>query len=125
MSLFDSLGTTEALAAIFSDDALLAAMGRFEAALVRAQAKAGIVPPNAAEIIGRAAEAGQFDAAVISGAARASGTIAIPFVEMLTARVAAAGCGGCDLRPLGNDQPGRERHRDRAVPSRGCAGHRR
>ena len=88
--LFDSLGTTEALAAVFSDDALLAAMGRFEAALVRAQAKAGIVPLNAAEIIGRAAEAGHFDAAVISSAARASGTIAIPFVEMLTARVAGA-----------------------------------
>ena len=90
MRLFDSLGTTAALTAVFSDDALLAAMGRFEAALVRAEAKAGIVPPNAAEIISRAAEAGQFDAAVISSAARASGTIAIPFVEMLTARVAGA-----------------------------------
>ncbi len=87
MRLFDSLGTTEALAAVFSDDALLAAMGRFEAALARAEAKAGVVPPSAAEVIGRCAETGHFDAAAISRAARGSGTISIPFVDMLTARV--------------------------------------
>lgn len=88
--LFDSLGTTAALSAVFSDDALLAAMGRFEAALARAEATAGVVPLSAAEVIGRSAEAGDFDAGAISRAARASGTIAIPFVDMLTARVRGA-----------------------------------
>jgi 3-carboxy-cis,cis-muconate cycloisomerase len=86
VQLFDSLGTSPALAAVFSNDALLAAMGRFETALARAQAKVGVVPAHAAEVISRSAEGG-FDAAAISRAARASGTISVPFVEMLTVRV--------------------------------------
>lgn len=90
MSLFDSLGTTDALAAVFSDDALLAAMGRFEAALARAEARAGVVPLSAAEVIDRSVDAGGFDGAAISRAARASGTISIPFVDLLTARVRGA-----------------------------------
>ena len=90
MRLFDSLGTTDALAAVFSDDALLAAMGRFEAALARAEAKAGVIPLSASEVIGRSAEAGGFDSAAISLAARTSGTISIPFVDMLSARVRGA-----------------------------------
>ena len=65
-------------------------MGRFEAALVRAEAKAGIVPPNAAEIIGRRQRLASSMPRLFPAPARASGTIAIPFVEMLTARVAEA-----------------------------------
>ena len=84
--LVDGLGTTEPLAAAFSDEALLAAMGRFEAALARAEAAAGIVPASVAAAIGRGA-AGPFDAAAIARNARASGTIAIPFVDLLRARV--------------------------------------
>ena len=90
MTLFDSLGTTEALAAVFSDDALLAAMGRFEAALARAEAKAGVVPLSAAEAIATAVKDGRFDSAAICRGARASGTISIPFVDVLTARVTEA-----------------------------------
>jgi 3-carboxy-cis,cis-muconate cycloisomerase len=87
--LFDSLATTEPLAAVFADAALLAAMARFETALAQAEAKAGVIPAEAAAAITRVAGSTSFDAAAIAGAARASGTITIPFVDMLTARVRA------------------------------------
>ncbi len=87
--LFDSLATTEPLAAVFADAALLAAMTRFETALAQAEANAGVIPETAAAAIIRAAGSASFDAAAMAAAARASGTITISFVEMLTARVRA------------------------------------
>jgi 3-carboxy-cis,cis-muconate cycloisomerase len=86
--LFEGLGTTEALAAAFSDEAMLAAMGRFEAALARAEAAEGILPAKTAAAIGQCS-AGPFDAAAIARDARASGTISIPFVDLLRTRVQA------------------------------------
>ena len=87
--LLESLATTDALADAFSDAALLSAMLRFEAALARAQAHAGLVPAAVADAI-TAVPLGAFDAAAIARAARASGTIAIAFVQMLRARVDAS-----------------------------------
>ena len=88
MRLIESLATTDALSAAFSDDALLAGMLRFEAALVRAQADAGLAPPSAADAIARVTiEA--FEAAALARAARESGTPAIAFVAALTERVRA------------------------------------
>ena len=46
--LIDSLATTDALAEIFSDRSLVQAMLDFEAALARAEAKAGVIPASAA-----------------------------------------------------------------------------
>ena len=46
--LFDSLGTTEPLAEVFSDESVLAAMLRFEVALARAEAGVGVIPEAAA-----------------------------------------------------------------------------
>jgi 3-carboxy-cis,cis-muconate cycloisomerase len=87
--LFESLATTERLESVFSDEALLVRMTRFEAALARAEAAHGVIPQAAADaIVASAADVG-FDAASISRAARNSGTIAIAFVEALTARVRA------------------------------------
>lgn len=85
--LLESLATTEALAAVFSDGSLLASMLQFEVALARVQADTGIIPPSAADAISRAADVYAFDPAAIAIRARASGTIAIPFVETLRARV--------------------------------------
>lgn len=85
--LFDSLSTTEPLAEVFSDASLLASMLRFEIALARAEAGAGLIPVTAAQAIERGAGLATFDPAGIARAARDSGTIAIPFVEMLTVRV--------------------------------------
>lgn len=89
LGLFDSMGTTPALGDAFSDPSLLAAMLRFEVALARAEARLGITPQTAAEAIARAAVVDGFDPAEIGRAARTSGTIAIPLVTLLTARVRA------------------------------------
>ena len=88
--LIDSLATTEALAGIFSDRSLVQAMLDFEAALARAEAKAGVIPASAAASIAAAASADGIDAAAIARDARASGTVSIPLVKALTARVHAA-----------------------------------
>jgi len=88
--LIDSLSTTDALADVFSDASLLQAMLDFEAALARAEVKAGVIPAQAAEAIGAAANADGFDAVAIAREARESGTVSIPLVKALTARVQAA-----------------------------------
>ncbi|MEO5895510.1 MAG: 3-carboxy-cis,cis-muconate cycloisomerase [Vicinamibacterales bacterium] len=90
LRLLDSLVSTEALAAVFSDEAVLEAMTRFEVALARAEAEAGVIPHSAAETIERVASHGGFDAAAIARSARQSATITIPFVEMLTGMVRGA-----------------------------------
>lgn len=86
--LIDSLGTTDALAEVFSDATVLHAMLRFEGALARAEADAGVIPQSAAAAIA-AVTVDAFDAAAIARGARASGSITIPFVDALTARVRA------------------------------------
>lgn len=92
----------------FSDDALLAAMARFEAALSQAQADVGLIPQSCADIIARvcarigghsgehsgepiggaSAEIEGLDAGALADAARRAGTLAIPFVKALTQAVA-------------------------------------
>jgi 3-carboxy-cis,cis-muconate cycloisomerase len=81
------LATTDALAAVFADASVLQAMLDVEGALARAQARVGIVPEKAARAISRAASAGPFDAAALLGAARQTGTVAVPLVAALTERV--------------------------------------
>ena len=91
--LIDSLATTAALAEVFSDRSLLQAMLDFEAALARAEAKSGVIPGGAADAISAAAMAEGFDAAAIAREARESGTVSIPLVRALTARVHGAAPG--------------------------------
>jgi 3-carboxy-cis,cis-muconate cycloisomerase len=79
----------ERCAELLSDERLLAAMARFEAALARASAKHGIVAAADAESIARVCEAARFDAKALAAAARNAGTLAIPFVKALTEQVAA------------------------------------
>ena len=81
--LFDVLVTTEKLDAVFSDEALIAAMVRFETALARAEAAHDVIPREAAEAISRSLAEATFDVQAIASAARRSGTIAVPFVEMI------------------------------------------
>ena len=89
LRLLESLVTTEPLADAFSDSAVLAAMLRFEVALARAESRLGVIPAAAADAIARAAVPDAFDAASIARAARDTGTIAIPFVDALSAQVSA------------------------------------
>jgi 3-carboxy-cis,cis-muconate cycloisomerase len=70
-----------------SDEKLLAAMARFEGALARASAQAGVVPANHAETISRVCGQAKFDVAALVREGR-EGTLAIPFVKQLTAQVA-------------------------------------
>src|SRR6185369_9423348 len=79
----------DACAKLLSDDALLAAMARFEGALAKASVGAGLVPADAATTIAKVAAQAKFDAGAIGNAARLSATLAVPFVKSLTEQVAA------------------------------------
>src|SRR4051812_44659548 len=85
--LVDGLGTTEALAAVFSDASVLQAMLDIESALARVQADLRIIPASAATAIAAAAHADQFDAASLAREARASATPVVPLVTALRERV--------------------------------------
>jgi 3-carboxy-cis,cis-muconate cycloisomerase len=87
MRLIDSLATTAALAELFSDESVLRAMLDFESALARAEARAGVIPKDAADTITALAKPGSFDAAALSSAAFRAGTPAIPLVKALTDQV--------------------------------------
>jgi 3-carboxy-cis,cis-muconate cycloisomerase len=82
--LIDNFATTDALAEVFSDSAVVGAMLRFEVALAAAQARLGIIPEGAAQAIAKA-HASDLTAAL----ARDSASLAMPFVKALKARVGA------------------------------------
>lgn len=84
--LIECLGITEEMAGLFSDASVLGAMLCFETALAAAQARLGMIPHSAAEALARL-RADEFDAAALARDARHSATLAIPFVQALTARV--------------------------------------
>ncbi|MER5732517.1 lyase family protein [Streptomyces sp. NPDC002138] len=71
-----------------SDTAWLQAMLDAEAALARAQARLGTVPPDAAEAITAAARAERFDARALALAARETANPVVGLVAALTARLA-------------------------------------
>ena len=79
----------DACAEALSDERLLDAMARFEAALARASVASGLVPADAARTITEVAGRATFDAASLARASRRSATLAIPFVRSLTEQVAA------------------------------------
>jgi 3-carboxy-cis,cis-muconate cycloisomerase len=87
--LFDPLFTTETMRGIFSDHGRLQAMLDFEAALARAEARAGIVSAAAAGAIGAQCRAELFDVDTLAEAAAQAGNPAIPLVKELTLLVAA------------------------------------
>lgn len=67
-----------------SDRGWVAAMLDVEAALARAGATAGLIPPSAAEAIGAACQSGDFDAAALGAQAAVSGNPVVPLVSALT-----------------------------------------
>ena len=81
--LIDGLATTDALADLFSDPSVLRALLDVEAALARAAAQAGAIPPRAVEVIVRAASSQGIDPAAIARDMPASGTPAIALVDAL------------------------------------------
>lgn len=82
-----ALFTTPEMAAVWSAESTVRGMLAFEAALARAEARAGIIPESAATAIADACRAEHFDVAKIYREAVVTGTPAIPLVSMLTAQV--------------------------------------
>lgn len=73
------------IAEIFSDEARANAMLAFEAALAHAEARCGVIPKSAAQVIAAKCDAGIFDLDALGEAAATAGNPAIPLVRMLTA----------------------------------------
>jgi 3-carboxy-cis,cis-muconate cycloisomerase len=89
MSLLGPLFTTDAMAAAFNDGARLQDMLDFEAALARAEAEVGLIPPSVSAAIARACVADRFDVEQLGREAVSAGIPTIPMVKRLTALVAA------------------------------------
>jgi 3-carboxy-cis,cis-muconate cycloisomerase len=83
----EALFSTSSMSAAFSAEANLGAMLAFEAGLAQAEARARVIPLEAAENIAAAAKADLFQAEEVYRVAATAGTPAIPLVRMLTDRV--------------------------------------
>ena len=89
--LFGPLSTTPEMSAAMSDEAWLRALLHFEAALARAEARAGLIPQAVAEEIAGATAGGGFDLTGIGHRAADSGTPVVPLLEALRGRLSPAG----------------------------------
>jgi 3-carboxy-cis,cis-muconate cycloisomerase len=88
MSIFEGfLSTPEAIEA-FGDRQFVAAMLRFESALARAQARAGLIPEAAAQTIADTCKVDLFDVPQIVRDSGRAGSVAIPLVAKLKENVA-------------------------------------
>lgn len=76
--------------AVFADRNRLGAMLRFEAALARVQAEAGLIPDQAVPAIAAACDPDLYDIGHLADTTRLAGNPAIPLVKALTARVKSA-----------------------------------
>lgn len=75
------------MSALFSPESHVQHMLRFEAALALAEARAGVIPTDAAQAIAVCCRVELFDVAAIYREAGTAGTPAIPLVRLLTERV--------------------------------------
>ena len=83
----DFLFSTPRMADVFSPEAHVQAMLAFEAALARAEARAGIIPLEAASAIEASCREAFIDVGLLYREAVMAGTPAIPLVRMLTKHV--------------------------------------
>ena len=88
--IFDRFLASPEVMQVLDERAFVQAMLDFEAALARAQARAGAFPVKSAEAIAAACDASRFDAGALAVEGGRVGTIAIPLVKALTAEVAKA-----------------------------------
>jgi len=89
-TLFERTLATADIEAAFADAQVIVAMLAFEAALADAEADEGLIPRQAATAIVAACNGAPFDVEWIVGEARRAGALAIPLVQQLRDRVAAA-----------------------------------
>jgi 3-carboxy-cis,cis-muconate cycloisomerase len=85
--LFGTLFLPDAVRATVADRAWIAAMLEFEAALAAAEARAGVIPHEAAAAIAAACDAKRFEPEALGREARAAGNPAVPLVRALTEAV--------------------------------------
>ena len=90
IGLFDGVLARGPVRAAVSDRAYLTAMLDAEAALARAEAASGVIPPAAAAAIAAACEPDRYDVAALGAAAAGSGTPVLPLVEALRGEVSPA-----------------------------------
>jgi 3-carboxy-cis,cis-muconate cycloisomerase len=88
MNLLDPLFRSQAVEKVFSNRATLQGMLDFEAALARAEARAGFIPASAAPAIEAKCRAELYDMTALARAAASAGNLAIPLVKQLTLLVA-------------------------------------
>jgi len=84
--LLGPLFATDAMRAVFSDQARLAAMLRTETALARAQARLGLVPAALADALA-AIDPGALDIAALGRATAIAGVPTIPFIQAVQRQV--------------------------------------
>jgi 3-carboxy-cis,cis-muconate cycloisomerase len=82
--LFGTLFLPDRVRDAVGDEAWLAAMLEFEAALATAEARVGVIPEEAATAIAAACHAERFEAETLGREARAAGNPAVPLVRALT-----------------------------------------
>src|SRR3954470_24124199 len=85
--LGEALYTTPEMAALFSGAGHIQRMLDFEAALARAEARAGVIPVEAADAISAACRVELFDVPTLLRETAVAGTLAIPLAKALTAQV--------------------------------------
>jgi 3-carboxy-cis,cis-muconate cycloisomerase len=83
----DGLFTTTGMSALFSPEAHIRQMLKFEAALAQAEARAGVIPQAMAQAIAAGCKVELFDVPALYREAIVAGTPAIPLVRQLTATV--------------------------------------
>src|SRR5690242_2774389 len=89
--LDSAIFTTPEMAAVFSAAGHVRQMLRFEAALARAETRAGAIPAEAASAIEAACQIERFDVAALYRDAAQAGTLAIPLVRALAGQVGEPG----------------------------------
>jgi 3-carboxy-cis,cis-muconate cycloisomerase len=88
MNLLDELFRSDELERVFSDTEYLQSLLHFEAALARAEFRAGVIPESAARTIATRCQADLFDQKAIAAGAALAGNLAIPVIKQLTELVA-------------------------------------
>jgi 3-carboxy-cis,cis-muconate cycloisomerase len=88
MQLLDGFFRSPAVEPLFTDTAAIQSILNFEAALARAQARAGLIPEQFAATIASSCRAELFDLPTLAEAMPSAGNLAIPLLKQLTAIVA-------------------------------------
>jgi len=88
--LFDAYFTARDMREVFCDQGRVQAMLDFEAALARAEARVGLIPPGAVAPIEAACRAEHFDFPALGAAIAIAGNSAIPLVKALGRQIARA-----------------------------------